>query len=211
MSAKHLSPGVATATRMKKDNSEKAPAKSNEVGINGGEKSTVLEADLVSEQGQSIIIDDAHAGGAEVNSVNAFATLLQELLRNILPKFDFDAVIEFRAVLEKEIASALEAKGVCDCQCYTATTLRESRGYSDALKNSLNDITQISELNEIKRAANSRIKLLTTGKNYKRKIIKGNEYFYEVYWDPEEKKKKYKYVGPATPASERSSNKNGAG
>jgi hypothetical protein len=211
MSAKHPSAGAATALRMKKDNPEKALAKLRAVSINGGSNGSVSTADPASERGQTDIAGDTQVKGAEANSVNAFVTLLQELLRNILPKFDPIAMIEFRAVLEKEITSALEAKGVCACQPHIMAALKENQVCSDALKNSLNDITRVSELNDIKRAASSRIKLLTTGKTYRRKMIKGNEYLYEVYWDPNEKKKKYKYVGPATSADTRGINKNGDG
>lgn len=141
------------------------------------------------------------AGGADSPDVGAFVTLLQEILRNALPKFDAAATIEFHRVLEREIGAALEAKGVCECHPAaagtTAGTIKDRPARTEALLEHLNEITQVSELDDIKQAATSRIRLLTRGKTYRKKIIKGREYLYEVYWDSKDKKKKYKYVGPA--------------
>lgn len=188
----------APVLKTKKNGAEKSPAKLHKAGVKRkGRRATTAEADPVDDNGRN-----GNAATVDVVSVDhppqvdAFVTLVQELLRNALPKFDPVAMIEFRTVLEREITAALEAKGVCECHPAVAAAIRERRARTEALKECLNDITQVSELNDIKQAANSRIRLLTKGKTYRRKVIKGREYLYEVYWDSRDKKKKYRYVGP---------------
>lgn len=175
----------APALKMKKGGGDKSPAEPRREGRD------VLTGRAVSAAAAEVV------GSADSPDVGAFVTLLQEILRSALPKFDAAATIEFRRVLESEIGAALEAKGVCECQPAAAGAVKDRPARTEALLEHLNEITQVSELDDIKQAASSRIRLLTRGKTYRKKIIKGREYLYEVYWDSKDKKKKYKYVGPA--------------
>jgi hypothetical protein len=63
--------------------------------------------------------------------------------------------------------------------------------------------SDLDSLKQLKKTLLSRIKTVLEGepeKSYKKKVKKGNEYWYEVYWDPVKKKKIDKYIGKKPPA-----------
>lgn len=187
----------APALKAKKDGAERSTTRPRKTDIKGsGSRATAASDPVISERNGDVAATDVASADLPPKG-DAFITLVQELLRNALPKLDPVSMIEFRTVLEREVAAALEAKGVCECHPAMAAAIRERRARTEALKECLNDITHVSELNDIKQAASSRIRLLTKGRTYRRKVVKGREYLYEVYWDPRDKKKKYRYVGPA--------------
>jgi hypothetical protein len=60
-----------------------------------------------------------------------------------------------------------------------------------------NSTTDPDKLKQMKRNMKATIKNLMgedAGKSYKKKVRNGREYWYEVWWDPKEKKKKDKYI-----------------
>jgi hypothetical protein len=193
MSAKPGTAEAAAATKMQKEVTGRAavkPGETNQINSDSAVAGSARE-----EEGR---VPGKEIVGANGKPSAGVAALLQHIL-NYLPKFDAEAMIELQATLERELTSALESKGVCRCR-QPGLGLSESRGFDfQQLKKYLENSTELSELNDIKKAVSYRIKLLTKGKTYRRRIINGREYWYEVYWDATEQKKKDKYIGTVPP------------
>ena len=65
-----------------------------------------------------------------------------------------------------------------------------------------NSDTNLVGLKQLKRSVKDKIKTLLKDepeKSYTKKVRNGREYWYEVWWDPEEKKKKDRYIGKTPP------------
>jgi hypothetical protein len=67
------------------------------------------------------------------------------------------------------------------------------------------ETSDLGRLREIKSKINAREKVLTNGRCYKRRVRKGREYWYEVVSDPENGKKKDRYVGHKPPVGSEAS------
>jgi len=109
---------------------------------------------------------------------------------------------EMRLMVERMVANVLQDMARTLSNHDRAGTLSAAAGTGDSTPiDQLLETGNLRVLTEIKSRINARVKMLTNGKSYKRRVRNGREYWYEVISDPENGKKKDRYVGRNPPVA----------
>jgi len=195
MSAKFKPTSSAAPFKMKTNGGDGPKTGKSTGSVEKPAKSRALK--LADKHTPADTVDEANSvPSTSTTATDVLVTLLQDFVRTVLRQSDPATMLEIRDVFEKEIASALEAKGVCEYR--GAASLVDSAAQRPDWAEIVRKMIEDSHITERESASIEGDAESQTKKSRKIKVIKGRRYLYEVSWDRERKKKRYKSLGPVT-------------